>query len=61
MSTYRKIFDAVEEAVFQKQARNAEEAARHVERVTGVKNVNPREVEKMIHKVSTQYKPQPQA
>lgn len=56
MSVYKQILDAVEEAVFHKQARNAEEAARIVEWETGIKNVNPREIEKMIHKVATSYK-----
>ena len=58
MSVYRQILESVEEAVFQRQVRNPEEAARFVERDTGIRNVNPREVEKMIHKVSTQYKQQ---
>ena len=56
MSVYRQILDAVEEAVFQKQAKNAEEAARIVEWETGIRNINPREVEKMIHKVATSYR-----
>lgn len=58
MSTYKKIFDSVEEAVFVKQARNAEEVARFVQFSTGIKNVNVREIEKLIHKVATQYKPE---
>jgi hypothetical protein len=56
MSVYRQIFEAVEDAVFQKQVKNAEEAAKWVEWDTGLKNINPREVEKIIHKVATQYK-----
>lgn len=56
MSVYRKIVDAVEDAVFQKQVKNAEEAAKYVEWETGIRNVNPREVEKIIHKVATSYK-----
>lgn len=56
MSVYKQILDSVEEAVFQKQAKNAEEAARIVEWDTGIRNINPREIEKMIHKVATQYK-----
>lgn len=58
MSTYKKIFDAVEEAIFVKQARNADECAKYVQVSLGLKNVNPREIEKIIHKVATQYKPQ---
>jgi hypothetical protein len=56
MSVYRQIMNAVEEAVFQKQVKNAEEAAKWVEWETGIRNVNPREIEKIIHKVATQYK-----
>lgn len=59
MSVYKQILDAVEEAVFHKQVKNAEDAAKFVEWDTGIRNVNPREVEKMIHKVSTQYKQSP--
>ena len=56
MSVYKQILDSVEDAVFQKQAKNAAEAAKYVEWDTGIRNVNPREIEKMIHKVATQYK-----
>ena len=56
MSVYKQILDSVEDAVFQKQAKNAQEAAKYVEWDTGIRNVNPREIEKMIHKVATQYK-----
>lgn len=58
MSTFKQIFDAVEEAVFLKQARNADEVAKYVRFSTGIKNVNVREIEKLIHKVATQYKPE---
>lgn len=56
MSVYKQILAAVEEAVFHKQVKNAEEAAKWVEWETGIRNVNPREIEKIIHKVATQYK-----
>ena len=56
MSVYKQILAAVEECVFQKQVKNAEECARWVEWETGIRNINPREIEKIIHKVATQYK-----
>lgn len=56
MSVYTKIFDAVEEAVFVKQFRNAEDVARYVSSTTGIRNVNVSEIDKIIHKVATQYK-----
>ena len=56
VSKYRQIFLAVEEAVFQRQARTAEEAAKYAEWLTGIPHINRREVEKLIHRVATQYK-----
>jgi hypothetical protein len=59
MSTYRKIYDAVEKAVFHLQLTTAEEVARFVSRTLMIRNVNPREIDKMIHEVTTQYKKVP--
>ena len=56
MSVYKQIMNSVEEAVFQKQVKNAAEAAKWVEWDTGIRNVNPYEIEKIIHKVTTSYK-----
>lgn len=56
-STYRRIFDAVEVAVFHKQARNAEDVAKFVGYELGIRNVNVKEMERLIHEVATQYKP----
>jgi len=56
MSVYKQIVASVEEAIFQKQVKNAAEAAKWVEWDTGIRNVNPHEIEKIIHKVATSYK-----
>lgn len=57
MATYREIFDLVEKAVFDKQCRNGREVATYIQAVRpdmGRMNIN--EIDKIIHKVATQYK-----
>ena len=56
MSTYRKIQETVEKAVFHMQLRTSEEVARYVAKTLSLRNVNVREIERMIHEVATQYK-----
>jgi hypothetical protein len=56
MSVYRNMIEAVELAIFQHQYKTTKEIAWFVEWWTGMRNVNPREVEKMVHKVATDYK-----
>lgn len=56
MSYYKKIFSAVEEAVFIHQVSNAEEAAKYVSQALSIKSVNTNEIKKIIERVATQYK-----
>lgn len=56
MSVYRNMIEAVELAIFTHQMKTKEQVAWFVEWWTGVRNVNPREIEKMINKVATSYK-----
>ena len=56
MSVYKQIIEAVEDAVFQHQYKSFAQIAWYVEWWTGIRNVNPREIEKITHKVTTQYK-----
>lgn len=56
MSTYKKISEAVETAIFHLQIPTAEGIARYVAKNLGLKNVGVREIDKMIHEVATQYK-----
>jgi len=54
--TYQSLFDSIEKAIFQDQARNVYEVMRTVRQKTGVVSLDKREVERMIRVVSTQYK-----
>ena len=56
MSVYRNMIDAVELAIFTHQYKTTKDIAWFVGWWTGMNNVNIREVEKMVHKVATQYK-----
>lgn len=56
MSTYRELFDLTEKAIFQNQARNSYEVMRFIRHNSSTKNLNKTEIEKIIHKVATQYK-----
>ena len=56
MSTYRELFDVIEAGVFQAQCRNVHELVRYVRANSRFKSLDKREVERLIHEVSTQYK-----
>ena len=56
MSVYRNMIEAVEDAIYQHQYQTIKQITWYVEWWTGMRNVNPREVEKMVHKVATDYK-----
>jgi hypothetical protein len=56
MSVYRKIVDAVEDAVYIHQYQNVKQITWYVEWWTSINNVNPREIERIINKVTTSYK-----
>jgi hypothetical protein len=50
------MIEAVELAIFAHQYKTTKDIAWFVEWWTGMRNVNIREVEKMVHKVATDYK-----
>lgn len=56
MSVYKQIVEAVEDGIFIHQYKTAAEIAWFVEWWTGIKNVNHREIEKIITRVTTSYK-----
>jgi hypothetical protein len=56
MSVYKQIIEAVEDAIYTHQYKTAKQIAWYVEWWTGIRNINIREVEKMIAKVTTEYK-----
>lgn len=55
MSTYQTIFRLVEEAIFVYQAPNPAAVAAHIRRKSNIKNVNHREIVKIMERVCTQY------
>ena len=58
MSVYRKIFMLIEEAVFWNQAGNTDEVIRYIRSNSNLKSLDRREVDRLIHKVCTQYRPE---
>lgn len=58
MSVYRKLFSAVEDAVFQLQVKDVRECVEYVEWSTGIRNLDRNEITKIMHRVATQYKAQ---
>ena len=56
MSVYKSILEAVEDAVFYHQYKTVDQIAWYVQWWTGIQNVNKREIEKITHKICTQYK-----
>ena len=56
MSVYRKIVEAVEDSIYHYQHKTPQQIAWYVEWWTGIRNVNPREIEKIMTKVTTAYK-----
>lgn len=56
MSVYRNLIEAVELAIFTHQYKTVKQITWFVEWWTGIQNVNPREIDRMVHKVATQYK-----
>ena len=56
MATYKQIFSLVETAIFQHQCRNAREVAKYIQRLhPTIGRLNFNEIDKIIHKVATQY------
>lgn len=56
MSVYKQIVEAVEDAIFVHQYKTAKQVAWYVEWWTGLRDINPREIEKIITRVATSYK-----
>lgn len=56
MSVYKKIVEAVEDSIYHHQHKTAAQVAWYVEWWTGIRNINPREIEKIITRVTTSYK-----
>ena len=55
--TSKKLFDLVEFAIFQKQARDAREVIKIVTSIDrNLGRLNYGEIDRLIHEVSTQYK-----
>lgn len=58
MAVYKSIVEAVTDAVYHYQYKTIDQIAWYVEWWTGIHNANRREIEKITHKVTTQYKQQ---
>ena len=56
MSVYKSIVEAIEIGMYVHQYKTKEQMAWFVDWWTGIKNVNTREIEKIINKVATDYK-----
>ena len=56
MSVYKKIFNAVETAIFVKQLKTARDVSWFVSKNLGIDRVDENEIRKIIDRVATQYK-----
>ena len=56
MSVYKNILEAVEDAIYTHQYKTAKQITWYVEWWTGINNVNVREIERIITKITTAYK-----
>ena len=53
MSVYKNILEAVEDAIYTHQYKTAKQITWYVEWWTGINNVNVREIERIITKITT--------
>jgi len=60
MSVFKRIFKLVEEAIFWRQARNTEQVIRYVRQNSNFRSLDPKEIERIMHQVCTQYQPKEQ-
>jgi len=58
MSVYRRIFDLIEKAIFVNQSKNVDEVIGYIRANSNLRSLDRREIDRLIHVVSTQYKQQ---
>lgn len=56
MSVYKKILEAVEEAIFDRQVKTVRECVWYVEWQTGLSRLDHDEISKIMHRAATAYK-----
>lgn len=56
-STYRQIFELLEQAIFIHQVPDVDAAIKYVRRNSGIRNLDRKEISRIMEKVCVQYDP----